>query len=137
MRKAGDGRGLDQRKIAVEHHDGALADAGGFKRYLDGMSGAQTLGLLHGLNRNVGIGVRCVEQCANLVGVAADNHHDTLASCGDGGVDDPLDHRLAQDLMRNLGVIGFHAGALAGCEDDGGCVHECSQKVEQRDVALA
>ena len=90
------------------------------------MTGAQALGLLNALDFGGAVGVGAVDQGAHLVGVAADDDHDAAAAGLDGGVDDPLDHGLAQDLVRNLTVVRLHAGALAGSEDNCGCVHVIS-----------
>ena len=126
LRELGDGVGGDERQVAVEHDDGALRDAAGLERDLDGMAGAQALGLLDALDLGGAVGIGAVDEGAHLVGVAADDDHDAAAAGLDGGVDDPLDHGLAQDLVRNLAVVRLHAGALAGGEDNCGCVHVIS-----------
>ena len=126
LRELGDGVGGDERQVAVEHHDGALRDATGLERDLHGVTGAQTLGLLDALDLGGAVGVGAVDEGAHLVGVAADDDHDAAAAGLDGGVDDPLDHGLTQDLVRNLAVVRLHAGALAGGEDNCGCVHVIS-----------
>ncbi len=122
LRELRDGLGLDEGQVTVEHDHGPLADAAGLDRDAHGVTGAQALGLLHRLDGNGGACVGAVEDRADLVGVAA--HHDdhAVAAGGDGRVDDPADHRLAQDFVRDLGVVGLHAGSLAGSEDDGGGV---------------
>ena len=114
LRELGDGVGGNERQVAVEHDDGALRDAAGLERDLDGVAGAQALGLLDALDLGGAVGVGAVDKGAHLVGVAADDDHDAAAAGLDGGVDDPLDHGLAQDLVRNLAVVRLHAGALAG-----------------------
>ena len=126
LRELGDGVGGDERQVAVEHDDGALRDAAGLERDLYGVAGAQALGLLDALDLGGAVGVGAVDKGAHLVGVAADDDHDAAAAGLDGGVDDPLDHGLAQDLVRNLTVVRLHAGALAGGEDNCGCVHVIS-----------
>ena len=90
------------------------------------MAGAQALGLLDALDLGGAVGIGAVDKGAHLVGVAADDNHDAAAAGLDGGVDDPLDHGLTQDLVRNLAVVRLHAGALAGSEDNCGCVHVIS-----------
>ena len=99
------------------------------------MAGAQALGLLDALDLGGAVGVGAIDEGAHLVGVAADDDHDAAAAGLDGGVDDPLNHGLAQDLVRNLAVVRLHAGALAGGEDNCGCVHVISCYVI-RDVCL-
>ena len=126
LRELGDGVGGDERQVAVEHDDGALRDAAGLERDLYGVAGAQALGLLDALDLGGAVGVGAVDEGAHLVGVAADDDHDAAAAGLDGSVDDPLDHGLAQDLVRNLAVVRLHAGALAGSEDNCGCVHVIS-----------
>ena len=126
LRELGHGVGGDERQIAVEHDDGALSDAAGLERDLYGVAGAQALGLLDALDFGGAVGVGTVDEGAHLVGVAADDDHDAAAAGLDGGVDDPLNHGLAQDLVRNLAVVRLHAGALAGSEDNCGCVHVIS-----------
>ena len=126
LRELGDGVGGDERQVAVEHDDGALRDAAGLERDLDGMAGAQALGLLDALDLGGAVGVGAIDKGAHLVGVAADDDHDAAAAGLDGGVDDPLNHGLAQNLVRNLAVVRLHAGALAGGEDNCGCVHVIS-----------
>ena len=126
LRELGDGVGGDERQVAVEHDNGALRDAAGLECDLYGVAGAQALGLLDALDFGGAVGVGAVDQGAHLVGVAADDDHDAAAAGLDGGVDDPLDHGLAQDLVRNLAVVRLHAGALAGGEDNCGCVHVIS-----------
>ena len=44
--KGADGLGLNERQVAVEDHDGALADAGSLDGHASGVGGAQALGLL-------------------------------------------------------------------------------------------
>ena len=126
LRELGDGVGGDERQVAVEHDDGALRDAAGLERDLYGVAGAQALGLLDALDLGGAVGVGAVDEGAHLVGVAADDDHDAAAAGLDGSVDDPLDHGLTQDLVRNLAVVRLHAGALAGSEDNCGCVHVIS-----------
>ena len=126
LRELGDGVGGDERQVAVEHDDGALRDAAGLERDLYGVAGAQALGLLDALDLGGAVGVGAVDKGAHLVGVAADDDHDAAAAGLDGGVDDPLNHGLTQDLVRNLAVVRLHAGALAGGEDNCGCVHVIS-----------
>ena len=126
LRELGDGAGGDERQVAVEHDDGALRDAAGLERDLYGVAGAQALGLLDALDLGGAVGVGAIDEGAHLVGVAADDDHDAAAAGLDGGVDDPLDHGLSQDLVRNLAVVRLHAGALAGGEDNCGCVHVIS-----------
>ena len=117
-----DGLGGDERQVAVEHHDGAGVDAGGLQGDLDGMAGAEALGLLHALDAGVRVCVGGLGDGADLVCVAAHDDDDAVAAAGDGGVCDPADHGLAEDLVGDLGVVRLHAGALAGGEDDGGGV---------------
>ena len=95
LRELGDGVGGDERQVAVEHDDGALRDAAGLERDLDGMAGAQALGLLDALDLGGAVVVGTIDEGAHLVGVAADDDHDAAAAGLDGGVDDPLNHGLA------------------------------------------
>ena len=126
LRELGDGVGGDERQVTVEHDDGALRDAASLERDLYGVAGAQALGLLDALDLGGAVGIGAVDEGAHFVGVAADDDHDAAAAGLDGGVDDPLDHGLAQDLVRNLAMVRLHAGALAGSEDNCGCVHVIS-----------
>ena len=84
------------------------------------MAGAETLGLLDALDGDVrALAVGGGHECAHLVGVAAHDDHDAAATARGGGVDDPAKQRLPENLVTDLGVLGLHARALAGGEDDG------------------
>ena len=72
-----------------------MRDAAGLERDLDGMAGAQALGLLDALDLGGAVVVGTIDEGAHLVGVAADDDHDAAAAGLDGGVDDPLNHGLA------------------------------------------
>ena len=45
-----DGLGAHERQVSVEHHDGAVLDAGGLEGDADGVAGAEALGLLDALD---------------------------------------------------------------------------------------
>lgn len=114
---------LNERQVAVEHHNGAGIDAASLDGHLYGVAGTQALDLLNRLDGDGGVGICVLEKRAHFVCMASHDNDHAAAACGDRSVDDPVDHRFAKDLMRYLGVVGLHACALAGGEDDGGCVH--------------
>lgn len=114
---------LNERQVAIEHHDGAVLDAAGFDGHLYRMAGAQALDLLNRLDGDGRIDVCILKKHTHFVCMASHDNDHAAAACGDCSVNDPVDHRLAKDLMRYLGMVGLHACALAGGEDDGGCVH--------------
>ena len=118
--KRADSLRLDERQVAVEHHDRSRADARGLENGANRVAGAQAFGLLNALYARVGaLAVGAVQQGAHLVGVAANYHHHAVNTCGNDGVGDPENHRLAQNLVRDLGVVGLHAGTFTRCKDDG------------------
>lgn len=119
----GHGVCLDERQVSVEHHDGAVFDAAGLDGHLYGVAGTQAFDLLNRLDGDGGVGICVLEKRAHFVCMASHDNDHAVAASGDRSVDDPVDHRFAKDLMRYLGVVGLHACALAGGEDDGGCVH--------------
>ena len=114
---------LNERQVAVEHHNRAGIDAASLDGHLHGVAGTQAFGLLNRLDGDGGVGICVLEKRAHFVRMASHDNDHAAAACGDRSVDDPVDHRFAKDLMRYLGVVGLHACALAGGEDDGGCVH--------------
>lgn len=114
---------LNERQVAVEHHNRAGIDAASLDGYLHGVAGTQALNLLNRLDGDGGVGICVLEKRAHFVCMASYDNDHAAAACGDCSVDDPVDHRFAKDLMRYLGMVGLHACALAGGEDDGGCVH--------------
>lgn len=114
---------LDERQVAVEHHNRAGIDAASLDGHLYGVAGTQALDLLNRLDGDGGVDICVLEKRAHFVCMASHDNDHAAAACGDRSVDDPVDHRFAKDLMRYLGVVGLHACALAGGEDDGGCVH--------------
>lgn len=114
---------LNERQVAVEHHNRAGIDAASLDGHLYGVAGTQALNLLNRLDGDGRIGVCILKKRAHFVCMASHDNDHAAAACGDRSVDDPVDHRFAKDLMRYLGVVGLHACALAGGEDDGGCVH--------------
>ena len=114
---------LNERQVAIEHHNGAGIDAASLDGHLYGVAGTQALDLLNRLDGDGGVGICVLEKRAHFVCMAPHDNDHAAAACGDRSVDDPVNHRLAKDLMRYLGMVGLHACALAGGEDDGGCVH--------------
>lgn len=114
---------LNERQVAVEHHNRAGIDAASLDGHLYGVAGTQAFDLLNRLDGDGGVGICVLKKRAHFVCMASHDNDHAAAACGDRSVDDPVDHRLAKDLMRYLGMVGLHACALAGGEDDGGCVH--------------
>ena len=107
-------RRLDEGEVAVEHDDGAGIDTGRLEGDAHRMAGAQALRLLDALDGGgVLAGVGVCKDGAHLVAVAAHHYDDASGARCDRCVDDPADHRLAEDLVRDLGVVRLHAGALA------------------------
>ena len=112
----------DEWQVCVEHDNGTIVDAGGLKCDAHGVAGAEALGLVDALDaRPLTLRVGGVDDGAHLVGVAAHDDDDAVASAGEGSVDHPANHGLAENLVRDLGVARLHARALASSEDDGGC----------------
>ena len=118
-----DGFGLDEGQVPVQNDDGAGGDAGRIERHAHRVRRAQALGLLDAFDGCGRICVGGVDDGANLIGVAAHNDHHALASGGERSVDDPADHGLAKNLMRDLGVVRLHTGTLASGENDRSRVH--------------
>lgn len=114
---------LNERQVAIEHHNGTVLDAASLDGHLYGVAGTQALDLLNRLDGDGGVGICVLEKRAHFVCMASHDNDHAVAASGDRSVDDPVDHRFAKDLMRYLGVVGLHACALAGGEDDGGCAH--------------
>lgn len=114
---------LNERQVSVEHHNRAGIDAASLDGHLYGVAGTQAFDLLNRLDGDGGVGICVLKKRAHFVCMASHDNDHAAAACGDRSVDDPVDHRLAKDLMRYLGMVGLHACALAGGEDDDGCVH--------------
>jgi hypothetical protein len=56
---------------------------------------------------------------SDLIGAVADDEGRALISERHGGVDHVRYHRTPGNGMKHLRQLGFHAGSLAGCQDDG------------------
>ena len=116
--KGADGLGLNERQVAVENHDGALADAGSLDGHASSVGGAQALGLLDALHVSLRGQVG-----ADLLGAVAHDDHDAVRTGDARGTRDPADQRPVEQLVHYFGVTGLHTRSLAGSEDDRGHCH--------------
>ncbi len=118
-----DGLGLDERKVAVEDHDGSLGNVRGLDGDAGCMARTQALGLLDALDVRLGREVR-----ADLLGAVADDHDDAVGPGVARGARNPRDQRAIEKFMHYLGMTGLHARTLAGGENDRGHGHGCASK---------
>ena len=111
IEQAAQGLRAHERRVAGHDHHGAGRGERG-EGGAGGVAGAPWL-LLSG---EAHIGPR--SGCAHGVFLVVHDHDRSEAGVA-GGVDDPADHRLAQQWVQHLGQRGLHARAATGSEDDG------------------
>ena len=91
------------------------------------MPGAQ-LGLLEGVFRLV------TQHLLHLFSGMPNDHHRLYRGNLPGGFQGIPGHGLAQNLVKHLGQVGFHARALPGGKDNGGKVHHPSMIAKRKAV---
>ena len=109
-------RRLDQGGISRHDNRWPLLVCQRLAAHLNGMPGAQLLLLEHELD----VAVTLLQFLANRVGLVPDDDDVSVDPRFFERVEHKMDHRAADDGAQNLGQIAFHAGALAGGEDDYG-----------------
>ena len=107
----GDELAVDQRHVAVQHHDVAVEALERLEAGADGVAGAAPL-LLHRALAAHG------EDLGDGVLVGAGDDHDALGRDAERGVDDVREHGPAAHLVQHLGAVGLHARAQARRQDD-------------------
>ena len=111
--EGGDEVAVDQRHVAVQHHDVALEVVQRLEAGADGVAGAAPL-LLHGA-----LAAHRQDLVDRLL-VGAGDDDDALGRDAERGVDDVREHGPAAHLVQDLGDVGLHARAEAGRQDDDG-----------------
>ena len=119
--ESGDRLGGDQGAVARKHHERAFGDRSvvashGLASGVDGIACAQLLRLDDNLR------VVLHERRDALAHVAQDGNDVGDARLA-GGIHHPAHERLAQNLVGNLGFIGFHTGAGTRCKNQSFGVH--------------
>ena len=113
VNQRGDGFGTDERRVAVQHHRGALEAANGVAHDAHRVASAQSLGLLDKLDV-----VIAIEDGADLVRMASHHHDDAVGTSFASGVHGPPHKRPTKKFVSNFGMTGLHARTLASSKDD-------------------
>ena len=107
--------GLEQGRVAVnDQHRPRMTFEGALRR-LDGIGGAELLGLHDDLN----LRVDGADGLRDEVHVGADDYGHPAGASLLGGIEDVGDERQPGEAVHHLRQVGLHSGALAGGKDDG------------------
>ena len=110
-----DGACRDERGVAAKHHDVAFVALELVRRAHNRMTSTQHFEL---------IGDDAVaEQGLDLLASVADDHVDVIATGLMRRIYDPTHERLAQHLVDDLWLVGFHAGTSACCKNQSFSFH--------------
>ena len=117
LEQVGDGLRRDQGGIARRDHQRAVKSGQRVPGGGGGMARAQLLVLDGGrAAQRGGIG-------AHRFARGRRHHHDAVHPGAAQRLDDMAQHRKARNLVQDLGQAGFHAGAGARSQNDGGFIH--------------
>ncbi len=107
---------LEERRVAVRHHDGAGAGLG--RQGVPGDPDRVRRTLLGVLHRHHDVGLDLLDVRPDLLALVADDRDDPGGLELPGRVQDVPDHAAPRERVQHLHGLGLHPGAATGSEDD-------------------